>query len=246
MNLPFVFIVLAGILGGLWLLRSFANAKPAEIKKTVKQVGGIGSLAIAAFLIMRGRWDVGVAVGGVGLWLMGWAQAPDWAKNIGRSGKTAEQSTSQTSNVTSATIAMQLDHDTGAIDGSVIAGPYAGRRLADLSRGDAEALFRLCLQSDPDGARLLEAYFDRRFPGWRDAIHADGNRSTGGVRPAAMTEDEAYEVLGLQKGASAEDISRAHRNLMKKLHPDQGGTTSLAARVNEAKDVLVRRHTQTP
>ena len=57
-----------------------------------------------------------------------------------------------------------------------------------------------------------------------------------------MTEDEAYEVLGLAKGASGEDIARAHRSLMKKLHPDQGGTTSLAARVNEARDILSRRH----
>jgi curved DNA-binding protein CbpA len=56
-----------------------------------------------------------------------------------------------------------------------------------------------------------------------------------------MSKDEAYEVLGLQKGASREEVVRSHRSLMKKLHPDRGGTTDLAARVNEAKDVLMRR-----
>ena len=71
--------------------------------------------------------------------------------------------------------------------------------------------------------------------------HGGGGTRTR-ARNAAMSEDEAYEVLGLRKGASREDISRAHRTLMKKLHPDQGGSTNLAARVNEAKDVLMRRH----
>jgi DnaJ-class molecular chaperone len=97
---------------------------------------------------------------------------------------------------------------------------------------------------DPDGARLMEAYLDRRFAGWRSAAqNRDGPRGRGAKRGSVMmTEDEAYEILGLQKGASEEDVVRSHRELMKKLHPDHGGSTALAARVNEAKDVLMRRH----
>ncbi|MBM3609531.1 MAG: molecular chaperone DnaJ, partial [Alphaproteobacteria bacterium] len=143
-----------------------------------------------------------------------------------------------------AMIEMELDHTSGGIEGSVLAGMFEGKRLSDLSREQCDSLYRACLASDPDGARLLETYLDRRFPGWRPAgdMGADAGASQrAGRSAAAMSEDEAYEILGLQKGATREEVARAHRALMKKLHPDHGGSTNLAARVNEAKEVLLRR-----
>jgi DnaJ-like protein len=93
--------------------------------------------------------------------------------------------------------------------------------------------------------RSFMAYFDRGQPRRREDTQRDTAAGKDRGRAASsgeMTKEEAYQVLGLQPGAGADEITRAHRAFMKKLHPDQGGSTYLAARVNQAKDILLRRH----
>ncbi len=231
--------------GGYYALKLFANASPALLSRLVKQAGGVACVGAGLFILMRGNMEVGLGLGGLGLWLLGWSVPFGWGKfftSVGTPG-----GSTGASRVRSAMIEMELDHATGVMLGHVLAGAYEGRQLDELPRPQCEDLYETCRRDDPDGARLLEAYLHRRFPGWRPAGDADSDAGGGpdGGRARAsgkMSEDEAYEILGLKKGATAEDISRAHRSLMKKLHPDHGGTTSLAARVNEAKDVLLRRH----
>jgi hypothetical protein len=233
------------LLGGLlllWLLlaglKSFSRTNPAVLALLIKRGGGVAALISALFLLLRGRIDMAIGLGSLAAWLLGQGRGSRMFRPLG--GARAPR----TSCVRSAMIEMELDHDSGTLSGTILAGPDEGRSLDLLTRPQCEALYDLCCRDDPDGARLLEVYLDRRFSGWRTASedHADARNAGTDRRTPAMSEDEAYEILGLEKGASREDVVRSHRTLMKKLHPDHGGTTSLAARVNEAKDILMRRH----
>jgi hypothetical protein len=71
-------------------------------------------------------------------------------------------------------------------------------------------------------------------------IDTMANRTGGAVAAQAMGLAEAYEVLGLKPGATAEDVRAAHRKLIQALHPDQGGTDYLAAKINRARDMLLK------
>jgi hypothetical protein len=140
-------------------------------------------------------------------------------------------------------IRMRLDHDSGTMSGMVRRGPFQGRRLDELRQSDLLALWRQCRVEDEPAANLLEAYLDRLMPEWRVEAQRAGSAGGGkaGPRPAdAMTREEAYEVLGLSWGAGESEIREAHRRLMMKLHPDQGGSTYLAAKLNRAREVLLR------
>lgn len=221
-----------------WASRFFASANPTVMAKRLKQIGGALLLVAAAVLLVRGRFDMAAMLGGLGAWLLGWS-----GLSLPGFGGRAKPSPGSVSRVRSPMIEMELDHDTGEMGGTVLAGAYAGRALADLDEAALRRLHDECRRSDPDGLRLLQAYLDRRFAGWREDAEAhDDAGAHGRPQPGAMTEEEAHQILGLQPGAGPDEVRRAHRALMMKLHPDQGGTTYLAARINEAKDVLLGRH----
>jgi DnaJ-domain-containing protein 1 len=234
------FLIGVGVLILVWFaIKTFATTNPHLIVGLARKLGGVAALAAAALLLLRGRVDMALGLGYLGLWLFGYGSfgvANLWQRTT--------RSKGTTSRVRSAMIEMELDHETGAMRGRVLAGEAEGRELDAIGRDELLALLVRCAASDAEGARLLEAYLDRRFPTWREdaQTHADAGPRRQ-AQSGAMTEQEAYEVLGLQPGAGSEDIRRAHRALMKKLHPDQGGgSTYLAARVNQAKDILLGRH----
>jgi DnaJ domain len=232
--LTLIFGVLVLVLA-LWALQFYSKADPKVLIRGLKAGGGIVALIGAVFMALRGQFALALPLGFAGLSLLGWL--PFGPAGFGAR---TQKSTGQVSRVRSAFVEMELDHDTGAMRGHILAGRYAGVALDALEIG---TLVGLLADIDAESRALLAAYLDRRDATWREHAQADATAGTG--RPPTggkMTEQEAYQILGLQPGASAEEIGRAHRSLMKKLHPDQGGSTYLAARVNEAKDVLLRRH----
>jgi hypothetical protein len=131
---------------------------------------------------------------------------------------------------------MRLDAASGAVEGEVVGGRFAGRALRQLDRAELRELLAEAGRDDPPSVALLEAYLDRREPGWRDA------GGEPGAAAAAMDEATALAILGLEPGADAAAIAAAHRRLMAGLHPDKGGSTWLASQVNQARDLLMRRH----
>ncbi|SDU20015.1 DnaJ domain-containing protein [Stappia sp. ES.058] len=227
----------------LGLLLAFSNsiaaADPARLARQLKTAGGIALLVAAVVLLLIKRFDLAFFAGMAGLSLLGLRNAKGF-RSAGSSGSAA--GAGQTSVVRSAYLEMTLDHETGDMDGEVLAGAFEGRRLDGLAPSELEAFYRE-VAGDPDSRALFEAYLDRRQPGWRVDFEAD---ATAGQGPApgtgAMTEEEAHQVLGLSHGASKAEIRSAHRRLMKRVHPDHGGSGFLAAKLNEAKDLLLNRH----
>jgi hypothetical protein len=143
------------------------------------------------------------------------------------------------SEVESGWFRMSLDHDSGAMDGLILKGVHRGRQLGELDEPTLVGMLADCRVDDPESAALLEAYLDRVHPDWRQQQGAADSTAGPATPSAAMTRDEAYRVLGLEAGASENEIRDAHRRLMKKLHPDQGGSSYLAAKINQAKDILL-------
>lgn len=223
------------------LLQMFRSANPALLARGIKLAGGVLALAVAAFTGIKGELAVAIPLGIFGAGLLGWAPfGTAGFGNIGGIFRGGTKSSGQTSQVRSAFLDMSLDHDSGQLSGRIVAGPYAGQSLDAF---DLQQLAAMMASFDAESVALLESYLDRRFPAWRQNAQGDtAGRHDRAASSGKMTEEEAYQILGVKPGATRDEISRAHRSLMKKLHPDQGGSTYLAARVNEAKDTLLRTH----
>ena len=242
-------LLLAGVVAGaafLLLTRAFWQKQQPQKGSGLLTAAAVALVAGLAILAATGRlhWLAAAfaavfpflrrAIGFVPWWSLLRRAAPFGAQTFGA----ASGQTPKRSEVSSGELKMTLDHASGEMNGEVLAGTFQGRTLSDLDLAELRAL-RAGL-AEQDSLRLLDAYLDHCHPGWAETDGAGGEKA----RPegdGAMTETRALEVLGLDSGAAEQDVIAAHRRLMQKLHPDRGGTSFLAAQLNEAKRVLLGR-----
>jgi len=225
-------VILAVVaLGIAWFMR----ANPSSLARSMRMVLVVlGAIAVGGMLIFGLRFLPSLLpelFGLAGLVITGLIAR---ALRNRPSGGFSSPGTGRRTEVHTAFLKAWIDHGTGDVGGTVLAGRFAGRTLDRLSDSELLDLHEEC-QGDADSLRVMEAYLDRRLNvDWRTAKQPPprGPRSD-------MTREEALAVLGLAEGATEEEIRAAHRRLIRRTHPDAGGTADLAARINRAKDVLV-------
>jgi hypothetical protein len=233
--MQYLLLGLVALVLGLMAAQAVTLSQPGVIARQLRSAAGLAAFLVGMVSLFRGAVLFGSILGGIGLWALlghrvvwpGWSQAPSTYR--------------PTSRIVTEHLDLELEHDSGAIQGSVLKGAFAGRELETLRPVELAHLWSDCQFIDPQSAQVLEAYLDRVHPTWReDMARADAGSHATGSADTAMSPAQALEILGLRAGATEAEIRHAHRELMLKLHPDRGGSHTLAAKVNEAKDVLLR------
>lgn len=222
----------------LLLIRGFAYADVKLLIRIFRYLGAAGLGVFTVLLALTGRmapalflgsmaW--GLATGGH-IWPRGW---PHYSRGSSR----PRASSGGKSSVRAAWVEMELDHDTGEMQGTVLKGAHAGKPLDRLNEDDLIDLYFEASGDDAQSGRLLESYLDRTLgPDWRNSAR---QRKSADHSQGPMSRDEALKILGLHDGADDDEIRAAHRRLMLQNHPDRGGSDYLAAKINEARDTLL-------
>lgn len=233
------FVLGIGILIGLLLLaRWMVDADPRLLAWVIKLIAGLAIFGLAVLVILTDRLQM--VMYALPLALPFYFQ---WRSNRIRQRNAQGPASGGHSAINTGWLSMELDHDSGAMRGTVQRGRFAGRSLDGMTLEELRDL-RDEVAEDADSLGVLEAYLDRAHgPDWRGegAAESDAGQASRPPPRGGMSAAEALEILGLSPGASSADIKEAHRRLMTKLHPDRGGSTYLAARINQAKDTLLKR-----
>ena len=168
----------------------------------------------------------------VGLFMRG-AQLASVFRNASRLFGSTTSTPRDSSEIKTSFIHMKLEHATGSMDGQILQGQHEGKKISGLSIEEIKEIL-IEIESDSDSVNLMHAYLERERPEWEDT-----SSKPSATFSSEMSEQQALEILGLSQGASEKEIVAAHKRLMQGVHPDRGGSTFLAAKINAAKDRLL-------
>lgn len=234
-------LIAAALAAAFWIIQQFKKT-PRNSQRSLYWKYGLAMAAIATVLLaLTGRihWIGAVIVAtlpfirsAMPALIKYFPHLQQWYRQ--QQGQPATHAGKQSS-VTTATLRMQLDHNSQTLKGDVIAGPFQGQNLDNMSLEQLQQLLEYCRQRDSESNKLLATYLNHRFGNnWqKDSSTPPSNKP--------LDETEALAILGVQKGANRDEIVAAHRRLMQKFHPDRGGNDYLAARINQAKDLLLKK-----
>ncbi|MGB0577672.1 MAG: DnaJ domain-containing protein [Alphaproteobacteria bacterium] len=240
--MPYLVLGIAVVIGIILIVRGLMGLNRARAIKVLFGVFALAGIGAAVYLIAsRGLGAVMFFLAFLLPMLLRWRAAKQLFKNLGG------PSQGQATGVHTRFLRMSLDHDSGILDGTVLEGRFKGRRLGELSQSELLELLQECRVADEESAQILEAYLDRvHGAGWRTGDSGDPGTAGGGNQAGSgspwgggMTREEACEVLNVSLNATPDEIKAAHHALMKKIHPDQGGSNYLASKINQAKELLL-------
>lgn len=246
-RLLLIIIVLGFIIYGV---NKFKKNKPTLNKPLILKITTAILLLLCVLLVLTGRapWIAALAAG---LFALLQRLLPLMLKFLPfihqqyQKQQTSKAHEANQSEVVTDILRMTLDHDSGQLDGEVLAGVFKNQRLSELEKEQLEQLYAYCIAQDAESVQLLEAYLQKRFEGeWefearREQQNSDNSNSNS--NSSTMSRHEALSILALADDCSDEDIIQAHRKLIQKLHPDRGGSDYLAAKVNEARRILLKK-----
>ena len=231
------------LFAGLWMIGGwFVSADPRVLARIVRRSLVVTAVTVVlALALTRNLWPALAVL---------FAVAPlflRWRAILNRAKAARGPTPGNVSSVRTDFVEAILDHDSGHMTGTVLKGSFAGRSLEDMTVQQLVALLSECAGQDSQSVAVLTAFLDREHgPQWRDGtdFEASGEGRQDQAHGSApsnepMTREEAYRILGLEDGASPEEIKAAHHRLMKRFHPDQGGSDYIAAKLNQAKDRLL-------
>lgn len=210
-----------------WLL----NTPAYKLASTLTYLFGLSCLVAGAVFFYAGRFGYSASLAGVG------ALAVLRGRNIAKRNKLRGYGC-----IRSAALELYIPPHKAQLEGFVLAGDHEGTALSALDKRQLLELYKV-LSDDEESRALLEAYLDSHFSGWSD--HFDptiGDRFAGTHSASTMTEQEAYQLLGLNASARAADIRKAYIGLLQGLRADNAAGQFIIDRLDMAQSILMSSH----